>query len=877
MSEGNQSPTASTESGDQTPAAGPAGSGEPARPAHAASLRSSARHTRGRGQTTAVTAAELQAAAAAVPAMPAPTPPPPPQAESAAAAMTDAPADGGAAVTAEESGDALQAAEGQGAAAAPAEAAEAVTPLPEQEPGVLPADEEFLTPPQAAPDAAAAASADAADAAADALETLLQDASVDQGSDQFPPPLTAGGDGMAGDAAGGGAAAASGEQNPSGPDDVSPPMPLESMHSHLSATAKPARRRWYHTSAAGQSRRPALKKRSPSLLSRLGRALAALQIHPNTLKHVARPYLCPFLLTLCVYLLAVVNSSIYHGRFTLRLTESAVLFAVTCGFGCIWIWRSMVDHHLHARAMGLLTLVGIIATLLIPAIGIAYVYHSYLELAPFGPSLRTSIFGISVFLGLFFCRALVNLLFPNRLLDAILRHLIAAVVCCLLALQLAILVHPLIHGVPLGADTIRMFMQTDLAEAIEFAFEYWVIIVPLVVLALVHCTIATAMQMYRDRGRYDYVATFFIDFVLLLMAAGAGVYSSHNYLYEVRLSVENMLAEEPLASRHVQLPQKQLDSYTRPLKGVYLLVIGESLHRGHMSGYGYQRKTTPFLDLMLAEMPYNIVRFERPYACDYRTVNTLKRALTAINLYNDRDFDSSPSLIEAARANGFDTYWISNQNRYAWADTEVSFITGQATMSVFTSDDLRTIRTPYDESVLPYLDELRNMQNGLIVVHLYGSHFRFAGRYPKRFEIYKGHTRTDYYDNSVVYNDYIIKRIYEMFKENSNFNALLYFSDHGAGAEDELKYSLHHPAAVEIPMYAILSEKFMKQIAPSKFNALRDNARSPITNDLVYNTMLSLMNITIAGYEDYNDPLSERYDGSADRFRTYGGRETIAH
>ena len=873
MSEGNQSTTAGTGSGEPPQPAGAAGSGGSARPAHAASLRSSARHARGRGQTLAETAAELQAAAAALPAMPAPTPPPQPQpqpqAETPAAAIVEDDA---------ESSAVSAAAEGQdNGGPPPAEASSA--PQPGQDPSassvppVSPADEFSSQEEEGEPAAAAAGSP--ADTAA---EAPLPAADEVREAELTPPPA-AGEDSAAADQASAPppevipAADAQSQIEP----EASSPMPLESMHSHLSAKARPSARRWYHSSASGQARRTAQKKRSPSLLSRLGRALAALQIHPNTLKHAARPYLCPFLLTLCVYLLAVVNSSIYHGRFTLRLTESAVLFAVTCGFGCIWIWRSMVDRHLHARAMGLLTLAGIITTLLIPAIGIAYVYHSYLELAPFGPSLRTAVFGISVFLGLFFCRALVNLLFPNRLLDTVLRHLIAAVVCCLLALQLAILVHPLIHGVPLGADTLRMFMQTDLAEAIEFVFEYWVILVPLVVLTLIHCTIATAMQIYSDRGRYDYVATFFIDFVLLLMAAGSVVYSAPNYLYEVRLSVERLLAEEPLDSRHVQLPQKQLDSYTRPLNGVYLLVIGESLHRGHMSGYGYQRKTTPFLDLMLAEMPYNIVRFERPYACDYRTVNTLKRALTAINLYNDRDFDSSPSLIEAARANGFDTYWISNQNRYAWADTEVSFIARQATMSVFISDDLRTIRTPYDEGVLPYLDELRNMQNGLIVVHLYGSHFRFAGRYPKRFEIYKGHTRTDYYDNSVVYNDYIIKRIYEMFKENSNFNALLYFSDHGAGAEDELKYDLHHPAAVEIPMYAILSEKFMKQIAPSKFNALRDNARSPITNDLVYNTMLSLMNITIAGYEDYNDPLSERYDGAADRFRTYGGRETIAH
>lgn len=63
--------------------------------------------------------------------------------------------------------------------------------------------------------------------------------------------------------------------------------------------------------------------------------------------------------------------------------------------------------------------------------------------------------------------------------------------------------------------------------------------------------------------------------------------------------------------------------------GIYVLVIGESETRDHMSAFGYNRKTTPWLDSMKnqAEMLF----FPHVYANYIQTVSALTYALTAKN------------------------------------------------------------------------------------------------------------------------------------------------------------------------------------------------------------------------------------------------------
>lgn len=65
-------------------------------------------------------------------------------------------------------------------------------------------------------------------------------------------------------------------------------------------------------------------------------------------------------------------------------------------------------------------------------------------------------------------------------------------------------------------------------------------------------------------------------------------------------------------------------------KGIYVLVIGESQNRLHMSVYGYGRETTPWLNQQHNENP-DFLLFTQAYSCHTHTVPTLTYALTAKN------------------------------------------------------------------------------------------------------------------------------------------------------------------------------------------------------------------------------------------------------
>ena len=58
----------------------------------------------------------------------------------------------------------------------------------------------------------------------------------------------------------------------------------------------------------------------------------------------------------------------------------------------------------------------------------------------------------------------------------------------------------------------------------------------------------------------------------------------------------------------------------------FLVIIGESQNRKHMSAYGYSRDTTPWLAAQRAND--NFVIMENGYACNTLTMLALSQALT---------------------------------------------------------------------------------------------------------------------------------------------------------------------------------------------------------------------------------------------------------
>ncbi|MGB0722050.1 MAG: phosphoethanolamine transferase [Gammaproteobacteria bacterium] len=205
-----------------------------------------------------------------------------------------------------------------------------------------------------------------------------------------------------------------------------------------------------------------------------------------------------------------------------------------------------------------------------------------------------------------------------------------------------------------------------------------------------------------------------------------------------------------------------------------LLVIGlgESLRAGNLGVYGYDRNTTPRLEALGSELTV----YTRAYAAGTNTWSSVPTSMTRVAGLPDL----SKSLINLARDAGYETRWISNHARFSTWDFSVSTLAGQADEVFFTVDD--GFDHPHDGVLVDQLESVladwRPGRKLLIVIHFYGSHFKFNERYPAEFARFSGpDPLLDAYDNSVLFSDHLQARIIELLRPLGG--RYLFFADHG--------------------------------------------------------------------------------------------------
>lgn len=320
--------------------------------------------------------------------------------------------------------------------------------------------------------------------------------------------------------------------------------------------------------------------------------------------------------------------------------------------------------------------------------------------------------------------------------------------------------------------------------------------------------------------------------------------------------------------------KEELEKYGQNSKGVYVLVIGESQNREHMSAYGYDKKTTPWLDEQ-KENP-NFVILNKAFSSYAQTVRALAYALTAKNQYNTIPLEDAPSIVEVANALGYKTIWISNQMKFGINATTTSIIAEECTEDYWlnaTNSKMRFTRA-YDGEILKYLDNIEVEDKTLIVLHLTGNHELYELRYPKEFNAFGEATRVACYDNSMLYNDYVVERFLEKAKTIPNFKSLIYMADHSEDpdlglAHDTNKFTM---AMVKIPMWIYFSDDYLAGHDELVQN-LKNSSDKYFTNDMLFDCMLSIMGAKLEELsEPSNDISSKEYNGCPSRFRTMYGK-----
>ena len=167
-----------------------------------------------------------------------------------------------------------------------------------------------------------------------------------------------------------------------------------------------------------------------------------------------------------------------------------------------------------------------------------------------------------------------------------------------------------------------------------------------------------------------------------------------------------------------------------------------------------------------------------------------------------------------------------------------------------------TANKSFDEKVLePFKNVLADTaSNKLIVIHLMGSHATYSSRYPIEFDrftdVENGDQLINEYDNSVLYNDFIVNEIFSITANDSKMKpkslySVIYLSDHGENVHDEGEGVGHTWANsipkcnVEIPFVVWISPNYEAQK-----NLTIDESLPFVAEDLFY-SMIDLNGISI--------------------------------
>ena len=300
--------------------------------------------------------------------------------------------------------------------------------------------------------------------------------------------------------------------------------------------------------------------------------------------------------------------------------------------------------------------------------------------------------------------------------------------------------------------------------------------------------------------------------------------------------------------------------------GVFVVLIGESQDRHLMGCYDGVCQTTPVQSDLRRRG--DAVFFDCAYACFVQTVAAVPLAVCARNQYWPQETQKvgEVSFLDIARALGFKTVWISNQERVSSSNSPISVIADGADETVFLQD---ARDGAYDESMVDVLSKIDLGPRALVVLHFLGSHFPYDATYPSGFAFPES---LSIYEKSVYYNDYVIGRCLDMFREKAT--AVIAFSDHAdavlAGKKHDPRPEKFDREMIDIPYWVWLSDRF-KAERPDVVAALRRNAKYPITNDLTYDLVLGLMGVRSSGGDDRFRPTSDGYLLQTGRPLTLGG------
>lgn len=445
-------------------------------------------------------------------------------------------------------------------------------------------------------------------------------------------------------------------------------------------------------------------------------------------------------------------------------------------------------------------------------------------------------------------------------------------------------------GVLITSDQVQNLMQTDMAEARDtwsWHLVVWTLgmtVLPIIAILMVKLksepiigqllkkVIASVVSLAMVGGL---LFVFYVDFAAIFrenrdlkgMISPQNMIASFTSYYKKKAPKENL----PLVTYGEDATMQKTDASKLPK--LMVLVVGETARAENFSLNGYSKNTNPKLSKQ------DIINFSQVSSCGTATAVSVPCMFSGMPRedYDEGLANHREGLLDIAKRAGYQVTWIDNNSGCkGTCDRVEEFKIPEPIQKKWCKDE-ECFDDILIDSLKAYLATIPkdDTRPHLVVLHQMGSHGpAYYKRVPPQYKVFKptcdtnaiqGCSRDELlnsYDNTLLYTDYVLDSLIETLKTATQYETgLWYLSDHGESTGESGMYLHGAPYAIapsqqtHVPMLMWFSDTW-KQQAQKQMSCLSQQRQKELSQDNLFPTMLSLLDVKTKVIDPKNDMLA---------------------
>ncbi|MCP5176267.1 MAG: phosphoethanolamine--lipid A transferase [Moraxellaceae bacterium] len=436
-------------------------------------------------------------------------------------------------------------------------------------------------------------------------------------------------------------------------------------------------------------------------------------------------------------------------------------------------------------------------------------------------------------------------------------------------------------GVVIDVNQIQNLMETDTQEMLDLFLNINVLLY-LMLLFVFPCYFVWRKPLIRQSllSHLKHKLAFMsVSLIIIISILGlfyvdyAAIFRENRSLRYLVNPVNSVNAFYNYWHTHQPLADKALVAYgvdakhtANPTQKPVLLVfvLGETARAQSFALNGYSRPTNPLLSKQA------IINFSQVSSCGTTTAVSLPCLFSG---FNRKDYDENTAhhregLLDIIQRAGYKVTWIENNSGCKGVCDRVEQFPVLEDKKAQWCKENECVDDLLLNTFQLFLAQAES-KNRAIFLHQEGSHGpAYYLRYPKEFEKFNPACNTNAiqgcstqavintYDNTILYTDYILSSIIDELKNYQDKYQIVfwYVSDHGESTGEHglylhgTPYFLAPTQQTHVPMLTWLSADF-SQNQPAKNQCLQRQQHQAVSHDNVFHTMLGLLEIKTAVYQ----------------------------